>query len=800
MPSLARKRDNAAQSVERRMAAIMFTDLAGYSAMVRDNEALALMLLDLHFEMVRARLPGYGGREIKTIGDAFMIEFPSALQAVHCALSIQQAQARYNEANVSGEQFHIRIGIHMGDVEPRGNDLFGDGVNIAARIEPHSPRGGLAVSASVHDAVRGRISAPFSSQGAKALKNVSEGFEIFQLDQEAISAAEPEPDPAPLPKRRHPARRPKNQLRAVVIAALIIASAATLFMLGQRADNPPALAAAAPLPLNERAMAVLPLTSLSIDPQDQFFADGLHDTLLTELARIKDIRVISRTSVLRFRDTEMDLRDIGQELGTRYLVEGTVQHAGDHLRVNAQLIDAKENMHVWAEVYDRKVEDVFALQADMARSIAGSVKSELTAEEVAEIGSGGSSNVMALEAYLRAKADSGSVHIPIIQDALRNAQYAIALDPDFAQAQALVSTLLIRLIHRGADTSAQAREAARQAAAAAQRLAPDLGESQFAAARVLEVLDGDRQGAFEQMKQAAQSSPGDTGILLELAFMQGRLNHFRAAVNSIDKLALIDPLNDYVAFRQAEMHYMVGDYPGSFAAVERLKSGFPEHQVRTALYEAIIRFAGSGGDRQSVAAYLRSPTPPGDKGCLMGTARYALAIAVENYADALASVEICPGDSVGAPGGGRVPKSYYQGETALLRGEPKTARRLLEQARVSLQTFIAQQPGNAHGHAYLSLVLSYLGDHSAAVAVAKKARQLMPFDSDAIQAPYVLNLTALSLAHAGKIAEALDELELSLSVPYGWQVPFARQDPRWKPLHSEPRFQQLLDNASSKPI
>jgi len=308
----------------------MFTDTVGYTASTQADEAQTLELLRVQAGLVRPILETHQGREIKSTGDGFLVEFDSALKATQCAVDIQRRIYERN-AEGSGPPIQIRIGIHLGDVVERGTDILGDAVNIAARIEPVAEPGGICVSGAVREQVWNKIPDKFEKLPPKSLKGLQVSMDIYRVllpwtDRE-ILATGPEPT----------------------------------------------------------GIAVLPFANISPDPKDEYFADGLTEELITVLSQLRDLRVIARTSVTPYKSTSKGVSQIGAELGVSSILEGSVRKAGSHLRITVQLVDVASQGHLWSNTYDRELDDVFALQSEMAKQVAEALKIKLLSREEARL-------------------------------------------------------------------------------------------------------------------------------------------------------------------------------------------------------------------------------------------------------------------------------------------------------------------------------------------------------------------------------------------------------------------------------
>ena len=373
----------SANTEQRKLAAIMFTDMVGYSALSQRDEKLAQELLEEHRQLLREIFPRFNGTEIKTIGDAFLVEFGSALEAAQCALEIQRTLAKRNHDVSSDHRIELRIGIHVGDIVHREGDVYGDGVNIASRIQPVAGIGGICISVDVERQIHNALEARFEKLAPVELKNVEVPMDLFRIvlpwERDSRLTAQPQTTAHGATTRRMP-------WHEVVLAILLVAAliAAGFFFLRHRAPqannpatSPPASSSAAAVP--EKSLAVLPFENLSEDKANEFFTNGVQDEILSHLAKVADLKVISRTSVMQYKTgAPRNLREIGQQLGVAHLVEGSVQRAANKVRVIAQLIDARNDNHLWAQTYDRDLADVFAVQSEIAKGIADQLQARLS--------------------------------------------------------------------------------------------------------------------------------------------------------------------------------------------------------------------------------------------------------------------------------------------------------------------------------------------------------------------------------------------------------------------------------------
>jgi TolB-like protein/class 3 adenylate cyclase len=390
-------------SQTRRLAAILAADVAGYSRLMgADEEGTLERLKALRHELVDPKIAEHHGRIVKTTGDGLLVEFASVVDAVRCAVAVQQAMPERNGGVAADDRIELRIGINLGDVIVEGDDLYGDGVNIAARIEALADAGGVFVSNTVHDHVRDRLPFVFEDLGERQVKNIARPVRVYRVRD-----------------------------------------------IGADAKNPSAPALPA-LPLPDKpSIAVLPFANLSGDPEQEYFADGMVEEIITALSRIRWLFVIARNSTFTYKGRAVDVKQVGRELGVRYVLEGSVRKAGGRVRITAQLIDALSGSHLWADRFDGSLEDVFGLQDEVAVSVAGVIEPALQMAEMRRSAARPTSDLNAYELYLRALA----IYYPITKErvieALGHLEQAIAIDRQFPPALAWAAVCNLRLVNDG---------------------------------------------------------------------------------------------------------------------------------------------------------------------------------------------------------------------------------------------------------------------------------------------------------------------------------------------------------------
>ena len=405
------------EAAQRRLAAILSADGVGYSRLMADDEDATVARINAYREQVEVLVRQNEGRLVDFTGDNFLAEFPAALAAMRCAVEIQRVLGARNADLPEDHRLEFRIGLHLGDIRTEGERIFGDGVNIAARLERLAEPGGICVSENVHDLVQGKVDLRFKDLGEHAVKNLPRPVRAHRVE---IGGQEPHARPWPVTERR-----------ALVACLLLLALAGAILLWRETG----ALRTARPIGAVE-SIAVLPLDNLSADPEQAYFTDGMTDALISDLAKIGSLRVVSRTSVMRYRNTEKPLAEIALELDVDAVLEGSVLRAGDSIRITAQLIDTRTDDHLWSETYSGTIQDILALQGRVARAVAREIEHKLTPLEEARFEKRRPVRPEAYEAYIRGDQLLKSLTLADHRKAAIYLERAVELDPGYAPAWA----------------------------------------------------------------------------------------------------------------------------------------------------------------------------------------------------------------------------------------------------------------------------------------------------------------------------------------------------------------------------
>ncbi len=523
--------------VERRLAAILSADVAGYSRLIGADEEGTVRTLAAFREQVTALVREHRGRLADFSGDNFLAEFPTAQGAVACALETQRVLAARNVALPEDRRLRFRMGVHLGDVRVEGERLFGTGVNVAARLQTLAEPGGICISDAVRSEVATRLGIAVEDLGLRELKNLPEPVHAFRVRATDGVAARGE--------RARPRRRLRLLLAAILGSGLLLSAALYLSWprplgllldlagIGRPLVNPP-------LP-DKPSLVVLPFQNLSNDPEQEYFSDGITEDLTTDLSRMRSIFVISRNSAFTYKGKAVRVEDVGRELGVRYVIEGSVRKAGGQVRVTAQLIDATTGHHVWSERYDRELADIFALQTELVDDIVTRLPSQIREAETQRARRKPPSDLSAYDAWLRGLASFPLLTRAGNEQARHWFERALELDPNYTEAAALLGmTYVVPYLNQWSLDPAPL-ERGRALARRALELDPQCPNAHQALG-IAALLTGQLEEAVAYHQRAVELDPSFFPGHLALAADLLQLGRFREAVAAVRRGIRIDPL------------------------------------------------------------------------------------------------------------------------------------------------------------------------------------------------------------------------------------------------------------------
>lgn len=580
--------------VQRRLAAILAADIAGFSRLVGADESGTLLAMrTVWADIFNPAVTRHGGRVFKTLGDGALSEFPSAVEAVAAALDIQQAMAAFNDARAGKPPMRFRIGVNLGDIVLEGDDVLGDGVNVAARLEPLAPVGGILLSDAVHVHVRGKVGVAFTDGGERSLKNIALPVRVWCWPDRAL----------PVPQAE--------------------------------ADKP--------------AVAVLPFANLSGDPEQDYFSDGISEDIITDLSKVAGLTVVARNSSFAWRGRAEDVRVVGRELGVTSVVEGSIRRAGNRVRISAQLVDARTGHHLWAERFDREMTDIFAVQDEVTFEIVGALKVKLAPDERQRITSGGTAKVEAHDFLLRSReAQARLLQSPADahsewQRAMDQVNRAIAADPSYAEAHAIQGMVwTIGFVNHWTDDP---DPLGKGLAAADRALALNPEDAMaYVAHAVASIYIPDLDRALRDAKRAVELNPNHAAAFSTIGHVYAYFDDPLAGLPYLERAMRLDPV-----FTQQYLHFkgfcylMARDYAAAAATFrERIRLA-PRTDLSRAFLASALGHLGEHEAARTVWAELRDINPAYSFTSHMSRLPFRLPGSRDRIAEGLVSAGIDPG-------------------------------------------------------------------------------------------------------------------------------------------------------------
>ncbi|HVP22298.1 MAG TPA: adenylate/guanylate cyclase domain-containing protein [Conexivisphaerales archaeon] len=544
---------------QRRLAAIMFTDMVGYTALGQRDEALSLALVEEQRNLIRPILKRHDGREVKTMGDAFLVEFPNAIDSVRCAYDIQRAIREFNLSLASDKRIHLRVGIHLGEVVESQGDISGDAVNVASRIEPLAEDGGVCLSRQVYDQVANKTELQIASLGERRLKNVSAPLEVYRMVMPWEQPPQVSREGTDLPRDR---------------------------------------------------VAILPLRNMSPDPNDEFFAEGMTEEIISTVSGISGLKVISRTSVMGYKGTTKRIGEIGRELKAGSVLEGSFRKAGNRIRVTAQLIDVAGDEHLWAQSYDRNLDDVFEVQSDIARQVADALRVKILLPEMQRIERKPTENTKAYTLYLKGRYLWSRRGFDDLKKASDLFEEATKEDPAFALGyvgQADCAALLRNNWNLDPEVNLTKAKAM---VAKALDLDPSLAEAHTTKGFLLRSEYKLRE-AEEEYRKAIELKPSYATAHQWYYWVLRSELRWDEAQREIEKAVELDPLSPVINLNHGNLYFSKREFAKSLEQYRRaLELGFESaHGDMAGAYGMMKEFGEMRREMEAGVAYLQNMYP-----------------------------------------------------------------------------------------------------------------------------------------------------------------------------------------------
>jgi adenylate cyclase len=568
--------------MERRLAAILSADVEGYSRLMGDDEVATVRAITEYREVIASTVARHGGRVVDAPGDNVLAEFASVVDAVQCAVAVQRELQARNAGLPAPRRMRFRIGINLGDVIVEGGRLYGDGVNIAARLESLAEGGGICLSGTAYDQIEGKLSIPCEFMGEQAVKNIARPVRAYRLRLEPGSSSRP-------PARTAIAdRRMVRGVAGAVVLALLVGAGGWA---GWRWLRTPESAG---LPLPDRpSVVVLPFANLSRDPAQEYFSDGVTEDLITGLSQVSGLFVIARNSAFTYKGKPVEVREVGRDLGVRYVLEGGVQRAGSRVRITAQLVDATTGYHIWAERYDREVTDIFALQDEVTRQIVRAMAVKLTAAETGRLGRTPTGVLEAYDLVLRGSEERKRTTREGNAEARRLFVKALDLDPEYAAAHVGLSWAHLQSWQFLWSTDREGLERARELAERAIALDGTLANAYHVLGQIY-LWKKDHERAIELARRAVELAPSDADGYEALAEIQAWSGRPDESIRLIRHAMRLNPRYPYFylwalghAYYLSERRQEALDAFGRI--IEQNPNFLPAHAYRAVLLDELGR-------------------------------------------------------------------------------------------------------------------------------------------------------------------------------------------------------------------
>ncbi len=590
---------------KRKLAAILSADAAGYSRLMGEDEGRTLDTLKAHLATIGSGVAGHRGRVVAVHGDNLLAEFESVVDAVRCAIEIQKGIAAKNEELPERSRMRFRIGINLGDVIEEQGSIYGDGVNVAARLEGLADPGGICISRSVWDQVRNKLGAEFRSIGAHGVKNIAEPVHAYRVVT----------GPDAFGKTAGRAWQWLEGRRKAALAVVLLATVGGIALgvqFHRRASSPgySALSGqdAPPLP-DQPSIAVLPFENMTGDPRQEFFADGFTEQIISCLSKIPTLFVISRNSMFTYKGKAVKVRTVGRELGVRYVLEGSVQRSGERLRINAQLIDAGSERHVWAESYDRSRSDIFALQDDVILRILTALQVKLTSGEQARVWAKGTKSLEAFLKFMQSRQYLIQMNKESNFLARRLAEETIALDPGYADAYALLGVTYHMEVFLGTSRPRETVAKAIELTQKALSMNGALAEARSALG-VLYSWSGRHDEGVAEAERGVELDPNSGQANIYLAQVLRYAGRSKEAIPVIRKALRVEPIApDIYVQNLALAHFQAGDCGEAVAVCEKGLTRQPDNLNSRAIRAAVYGFCGREAEARKEAGEVLRINP-----------------------------------------------------------------------------------------------------------------------------------------------------------------------------------------------
>jgi TolB-like protein/class 3 adenylate cyclase/Tfp pilus assembly protein PilF len=796
------------KEVRSEIAHVLFVDIVGYSKLLINEQHAQLETLN---RIVRAtqefQTAETAGRLIKIpTGDGMALVFYSSPEdPIECAMEISRALKEH-------PKLRLRMGVHSGpvssviDVNERAN-VAGAGINIAQRVMDCGDAGHILLSKRLAEDLGqyAHWQPHLHELGECEVKHGARVSVVNFYTSDLGNPVFPEKFKDSSGKKRKASRRPLLKWVLVGATAFIIVAVGFLIFLskGSRKTNRTSISSDSEIPaasIPEKSIAVLPFENLSDNKENAYFADGVQDEILTNLAKIADLKVISRTSVMQYKtDTARNTREIGKQLGVAHLLEGSVQRAGNQVRVNAQLIDTRTDAHSWAEKYDRPLDDVFAIQSEIAKTIADQLQAKLSPSEKAAIEKPATTDLTAYDLYLRAQSLFAASLNQIqaranLPQAARFLDEAIAHDPRFLRAWCLLSRVHGNVYWAGFDRTPARLDLANEAVQSALRLQPDSGEAHLALADYYYHGFRDYQRARTELANAQRTLPNSAEIFEYTGYIDRRQGRWEEATRNLERASELDPRNFFTLQQVALLYQWQRRYPDEIRIYDRALKVVPgDPLTRMLRAQVALNWKGEIKPYQEMLATIigedPSIAPDADDPFYALCERTAVAAArvLTNY----------PRAGV-VNNGVNYPHAYWEGVVAHWQGNAVQAQSSFTAARMEVEKIVEKQPDFAAALSLLGMIDAGLGQKEAALREGRRACELLPISKDAVDGVFFAVNLAQIYAWTGEKDLAIEQIVSVERVPNYLSYGFLKLQPQWDSLREDARFEKIIASLAPK--
>ena len=766
----------------RQLAAIMFTDIVGYTALMANDEQKAFDYLKKNREIQKPIIEKYNGRWLKELGDGVMTSFLTVSDAVNAAIKIQEA------CNVAKE-FQLRIGIHLGEVVFENDDVFGDGVNIASRIQSIAIPGGIYISESVYNNVSNKHDIQLVSLGKYSLKNVLLPIQIFAVSNEGLVVPE-------IGKLKENGKQNKRSL-AFLAKLLLGILAISLIVVLIKIVPDRFFKQSAAIENKIKTLAILPFVNLSTSKDDDYFTNGMCDEILTQLSKIGSLNVLSQSSTLQFKDSNKQIKEIAEQIGANVLLQGSVQKSGDKIRIRVQLIDGSSNKQIWAETYDREMKDVFVIQTDIATQIAQELNATLTEKEKSIFSDKPTDNLQAYDFYLRGN-NYGRTYWELfsmkdVPDAIHMYEQAIKLDPNFIEAYSALILLYIEISWNKLSLNSESylikgKEWLDKMLA----LKIDKPLVHFTLANYKYEGERNYAAALAEYDIVDKMLGNNHSTYNYRAYVLRRMGRLDEAIILFEKKAVLYPKDFLAQFETADTYLILRNFDNALIYADKAIALRPDNNAAYSLKASIYSILT--GDSESARKVLLDASAFIDSGTI-SIMRIFFDMAEGNYNNAVQTLSRFS-DSLNLTQPNIIPNSTMLAIIFFNKGDKKAAEKYFMKSFNLLNPLFLKHSDDFRYYSTIGICYAGLGNREKALAEVNKAREMLPLSTDALNGQGPFESLALVYTLLGDQDTAIDILEQFLKMPFGWtvtnSVTLYKNYPYWKSLQNNPRFQKMI--------